>query len=217
MERSAMQPRLMVFDLDGTLYRFEGGVSTFVETGLYAEIRGNAVRFIGKRLDLSAPEAEKEYQRLSPDVSVGLDRDYGIPMMEYFNASWCVDATRYLRRDDALREGLRATGARLALLTAAPRVWADSAIKALGVSDMFETLHYGDGRIRKPDEAAFTCVLEDMRVPAESATMVDDDPKCLEVAARLGMKTLLVSNADRGPTSPALPTIYNAVKAYLDG
>ena len=57
----------------------------------------------------------------------------------------------------------------------------------------------GDVGVRKPDRAIFECLLERMNVGASEVVFVDDLPKNLDSAARLGFNTILFAAAGVSP------------------
>ncbi len=95
-----------------------------------------------------------------------------------------------------LIEEKKATGVRLALLSNAPHVQADSFERVAwtsGFEHVFVSARLG---MVKPDRAIFEHVLEELGAPAEDVTFVDDRAANVDAAAELGINALLFTTVE---------------------
>jgi len=104
---------LVIFDLDGTLYQFNlsGADNAIFKTRFYAKIEQLGVNFISERLSMPISEAQRVrksvFNNFNGDISIGLEREYGIDRMDYFNSVWNLDPVDYVKEDGRLGELLR--------------------------------------------------------------------------------------------------------------
>ena len=192
------ETKLVIFDMDGTLYKFDssGSDGAIYQTKFYDEVRRRGIEFLAQRLSISIEEAtairERIFKEYSGDVSTALEKGYGIPKAEYFGYVWNIDASKYIQGDPELREVLLGVKCKRALLTTAPEIWAHAALKSIGVDGLFDKMWFGDGDIRKPDKRAYLQIVDYFGIAPENIVIVEDEPKFLAPAKALGMTTVLV-------------------------
>jgi putative hydrolase of the HAD superfamily len=214
---------LIIFDMDGTLYRFEssGTDDAISMTKFYREIEENGIEFISKRLSVNKEKAEKIRQEIfrkyQGDISIGLEKKYGLGRNEYFSNVWSVDASKYIEPNKRLRDLLRSISSKKALLTTAPQAWAERALKQLTIDDLFDGLWFGDGDIRKPNRKAYLQVTNSLNTQPEKTVIVEDEPKYLKPAKGLGMTTILVGSEVRPWVDYCIPNIYEVQKIIGGG
>jgi putative hydrolase of the HAD superfamily len=208
----------VVFDLDGTLYHFDGDAArTFTQSTFYADLKQRIVSFFVDALGMDENTARTEIQRIAAayqgEMSVGVEREYGMSRNAYFAATWDCDPGKYITADGRLSDLLAGVAGRGALLTAAPRVWADRVLAYLGVADVFgDWVYTGESDIRKPHTAAFQAVAGDFGVaPARLISIGDQNHSDILPAKALGMKTLLVG-VRKQDADYCAPTIYDAIQ-----
>lgn len=201
--------RLIIFDMDNTLYEFRNNEKDIYKTAFFDEVRRNAIVFIADKLSKNVDEAERIYNDTLPDTSIRLEKDFGIPVSEYFSATWNVDPSRYVDQNPELRALLANLSCKKVLLTAAPRAWAERVIKHLNIYDMFDALYFGDAKIRKPSAESFEKILEEFGVAAKDTLFIDDEPKCILAARRLGIKTALRRDTDEQIGDYTLKKIFD--------
>ena len=191
---------LVIFDMDGTLYRFEGSGTdgAIYKTKFYREIKQKGVNFIAERLSISRKDAERVkediYNKYNGEISIGLEKEYNVDRKEYFAKTWNVDTSRYINPDRELRILLNKILCKKALLTSAPQVWAERALNQLNIDDLFDGLWFGDGDIRKTDKKAYLQVTDSFDIKPERTLIVDDEPKHLNPAKEIGITTVLVGS-----------------------
>lgn len=198
-----MRHGLIIFDLDGTLYRFPGSGSDrgIFRTGFYREVRENAAGFVSEVLGTDRGYAkgiiESISKRYDGDISIGLEKEFGIDRFDYFRGAWDIDAGKYIEPDPDLREALSMIPCRKAVLTSAPLVWAENALERLGIKDAFSGVWSGEYDIRKPDKMAYMQVYGYFGVSPKEVMIVEDEPMFLLPAKELGMTTVLVGGEKR--------------------
>lgn len=190
-----------IFDLDGTLYHFKGG-PTFATSEFYTDIKRNIFAFLENELAVPADRVVETYDRLKRDyrghVSLAVEKEFGVDRARYFAATWNVPPEKYIEPNDDARAVLSALEGRVAVLTEAPRVWAEAALRFLNAYEFVrDTLFTGEPDVRKPSEEAFRQVAAALAVPPESMYSVGDQEESDIVLARsAGMRTILVGEGE---------------------
>ena len=144
-----------VFDMDGTLYQFPEG-ATFSKSPLGVAVRQNTADFLSREFKLSDEAAWNRYdellRRYDGEMSLGLEREFGINRMRFFDETWDIDPENIIVPEPGLREQMERLDIQCALLTAAPRVWAKRAIGYIGIANLFgDNIITGEPDIRKPN------------------------------------------------------------------
>ncbi|MBI5793953.1 HAD family hydrolase [Candidatus Uhrbacteria bacterium] len=205
-----------IFDLDGTLYRYKGG-PTFATSEFYADIKRNIFAFLERELAVPSEQVPETYDHMKREynghVSLAVEKEFGVDRMRYFAATWRVPPEKYIEPNDDARTVLSALAGRCAVLTEAPRVWAEAALRFLNAYEFVEdVLFTGELDVRKPSVEAFRQVGGALGVPFESIYSVGDQEESDIVLARaVGMKTIRVGD---GETSADFSV--NNVRAVLN-
>ncbi len=185
----------VIFDLDNTLYS--------KDTGLFSAIDARINLFIQERLGLSGEQAvllRRRYRDSHHITLCGLIAEHGISPEEYLRFVHAVPVEEMLSPDPAL-DGL------LGSLTCSKHIFTNGSLdharrvtRTLGVQRHFTGIFdiAFTGFIPKPLAAAFTLVLEAAGLDAGGAIYVDDLPRNLEIAGRLGMTTILLDERGNG-------------------
>lgn len=199
-----MKP-LIILDMDGTLYKFDNGNSkTFGSSTFYQRVKENAYSFLSRRLSLSKPEAIRIFEEIRKEfkgeISLGLEKKFGITRYEYFGKSWDLNPGEFLQKKD-LSSLVQSLEGEVAVLTAAPRVWAERVLEYLNIIKYISALFTGEPDLRKPNPQAFKQVCDTFGIPPTNAISVGDQIESDILPAKvIGMKTILVgdnsSNAD---------------------
>jgi putative hydrolase of the HAD superfamily len=106
-----------------------------------------------------------------------------------------------LVREPLLRSTLRRLPGRKFVFSNAPVHYSRAVLKALAISDLFETV-FSIERTRfrpKPDVHGFLRLVRANRLRAGRCIMVEDTLANLRTAKKLGMKTVWVSREKRAP------------------
>lgn len=186
-----------IFDLDGTLYRFKNN-ATFSTSAFYVDIKKNISSFLLSEVGIPENQIEETISTLKQtygeQISIAVEKEFGIDRAQYFLRTWNLDPQHYIDPTEEPRIVLEQLKGNFAILTNAPRIWAEQALRYLNVYDLAkDSLFTGEPDIRKPSPEAFRQVGEFLDVPFEHIYSIGDQiysdilpPKSL------GMKTILV-------------------------
>lgn len=138
------QVQMVVFDMDGTLYKLDGENGEFGGSSLQKTVLVNAARWFAENEGVGESEAEamittwmKNGERLSEVFA----EKYGISRVEYFNRVWDIDPQGLVNGFETAKDLLQQLGdrgVRMTLVTASPRIWQERVLKYLGISELFE-------------------------------------------------------------------------------
>lgn len=191
-----------IFDMDGTLYHFDkcqGQI--FTTSRFYTDLRSNIYAFFMEKRGLSRIDAITEYERIKEaykgEVSLGVESEYGIDRYEFFDNTWNINPEGYIEKDTDLPEMLERLQGRIALLTAAPKIWAVNVLSYLGIEEIFgDSLYTGEPDERKPNPAVFQRIADDFSVsPKKVFSIGDQEYSDIVPAKSIGMKTVLVGSS----------------------
>ncbi len=134
---------VVVWDMDGSLYRHDGEGGTFKGSSLERAVTHSAIRFIMEREGVGEEAATALYEETILD-EVGTSRvlavRYGITRKDYFDVVWDLDPTGIVQDFEipmSVVKQFSAMGKRQMLLTAAPEAWQKRVLSFLGIDDMF--------------------------------------------------------------------------------
>lgn len=217
----SMPQKKFIFDLDGTLYRFKGG-TTFATSNFYTDIKQNIFRFLIRELSIPSDQAQELYDRLKRqykgDISIGVEKEFGIDRARYFAETWNVSPEKYIEPSDSVRALFSALSGRCAILTGAPRVWAEAALRFLNVYEFVEdSLFTGEPDIRKPSVEAFRRVGEFLDVTFDSIYSVGDQEESdILTAKSLGMRAIRVGSSETSADAH-IHTLIDLLTLSIDG
>jgi FMN phosphatase YigB (HAD superfamily) len=188
-----------IFDMDGTLYRFDGrDGSVFTESRFYKDVRAKVYEFFRIRLGLNQEASVLEYERIKTsyqgEVSLGVEKEYGINRYEYFRYTWDFDPGEYIVKDTDLAEKFEVLQGRIALLTAAPRVWAVNVLAYLDLTVAFGiNVFTGEPDLRKPDPRVFSSIALELGAdPRMVFSLGDQEETDILPAREAGMRTVRI-------------------------
>lgn len=195
-------PEKYILDMDGTVYTFRGAENnSFAKSEFYGTIKSNAYRFLAETLGLSENEAIAEFNRIKDtydgEISLGVENEYqekyGIDRYTYFRATWDMDPTEYVETDGDVREAINMLQGRMALLTAAPKIWASRVLEHLKIDDLFTNVYTGEPDVRKPNPEIFRKIATDLNVdPTRVVSVGDQEYSDITPAKSIGMKGIIV-------------------------
>ncbi len=195
--------RLIIFDMDGTLYSFKEG--SFNKSGLRKKILNNAKLYITKNLYKSKEEAKVilEYieKKYGEDISIALEKEFGIDKNNYFNIVWNIPAKGIVAKNSRLRKfllGLK-TKYSCAIVSDAPIIWINNVLKELNIKDIFkDNIYSGEGKIRKKFGNSFQFVASELKFNPKNCIVVGDQEDTDVIQAKKnGMTAVLVSDKKR--------------------
>jgi putative hydrolase of the HAD superfamily len=196
---TSSRPTLFL-DLDETLY--PGG------SGLWAAIGERIHLFLTDRMRLPLEEADRlraQYLERYGTTLQGLVRHHGVDPVDYLEFVHDLPLGSYLQPDAELQRILAGLAFHRVVFTNSHRGHAMAVLRALDIESEVDQivdilaleLH------NKPMPEAYVRALRLVNDPSPQAcVMVDDLPRNLDPARRLGMRTILV-----GPT-PQAPTVH---------
>lgn len=192
-----MPVKLVLFDLDGTLY--DKSNKTFLNTPIYKEIIGKQINFISKKTGIEFDKATELRKKLITDynylLSIGLEKEFNIQRKEYYSNVWNIEPGKYIEKNPELPKTIQLIKIRKAILTNSPLIWANRVLNWLGVSRFFERVYTGDIGARKPQKEAFERAARDFNVNFNEILMIGDELENDILAAKeLGIKTICVGN-----------------------
>jgi len=185
-----MRPRIVLFDLDNTLYP--------PECGLLEHLDDRINEFVSRFLKVPLAEAwavRARYIREYGTTLHGLQAEHGLAPAEYLSAVHdAVPVERFLTRDEELLAALASIEIDKVIFTNAPREYARRVIECLGLDAHFRMVIDLEfhGYTGKPFREAYERVIDHLQVRAEECVLVEDTLRNLVVAKELGMTTVLV-------------------------
>ena len=183
--------KLIVFDIDGTLYR-----SDEYERDLHKEI----VKLLAEKLGCNPDEAKAKLRALRKDVmsiSWCLIK-LGINLKEFYEElAKRVNPSNYIKEAKdvkALLRKLKEAGFKLAVHTNSGKALALKVLEALGIEpSMFDIMVTSDDAEPKPSRDGYLKILEIAGMAAEEVVYVGDRYDVdLKTAKDLGIKTVMV-------------------------
>jgi putative hydrolase of the HAD superfamily len=177
-----------VFDLDDTLYPRS--------VDLHGQMRERVVTFIADhmKIDRAAADAvHRDYYERFGSTLQGMVQLQGVSPNAFLDFVHQIDLSVLVHNEDLIG-ALRALPGRRIIFTNAPRGHASSALRAMGMADLFDAIASIEDSnfIGKPNLSAFSGFFEAHEVNPEQAAMFEDRPGNLLVPHELGMKTVLV-------------------------
>jgi putative hydrolase of the HAD superfamily len=177
-----------VFDLDDTLYPRS--------IDLHGQMRSRVVSFIADHMKIDRAAAEAVhfdyYERFGSTLQ-GMVQLHGVSPHAFLDFVHDIDLSVLVHNDDLI-DALKALPGRRIIFTNAPRGHATSALKAMGMADLFEAIASIEDSefIGKPNLSAFSDFFEAHGVDPKTAAMFEDRPGNLLVPHQLGMRTVFV-------------------------
>jgi putative hydrolase of the HAD superfamily len=183
----------LIFDLDNTLYPPSRGVVERVDALIN--------RFMVERLGMSLEEAaalRARYRDAHGTTLNGLMLHHEIEPGDYLEAVHAIAVEELLEPDLALDAMLTTLPHRKVIFTNGSTAHAERVLACLNVrghfSDVFSLEHVA--YVPKPERAAFETVLARLGAVAAECLLVDDRIDNLATARALGMRTILVGDAE---------------------
>lgn len=205
-----------IFDMDGTLYQFPDG-TTFSNSPLGNAVKKNVTTFIAKEFNLPDDEALQKYielqKRYDGEMSLGLEQEFGIDRMRFFEETWSIDPENIIIPESNLNDELNQLDISCALLTSAPRVWATRVLGYIGVADMFDDrIFTGEPDIRKPNPEIFRIIARNLGLCASQIVSIgDQEYSDITPAKEVGMQTVLIGEGVQSNADFIVPDVKSAL------
>lgn len=211
--------KAVIFDMDGTLYSFDdSNESQFTSSRFGQKIRANCVRFFEERLGLSPKKAEIVYEdlktRYNGEVSLAVEKEFGIDRGEYFAFTWNLEATEFVKSTGNIPTLLSELTIQSGVLTAAPRVWAERVLQFLQIRDLIgDALFTGDPDLRKPNPEAFMQLANFWGLnPEQIISIGDQEQSDILPAKAVGMKTVRIAKQAESAADFIAPNVVTAIQ-----
>lgn len=184
-----------VFDLDNTLYP--------PEIRLFDQIEARMTSYVMRELGVERDHANTlraDYWRNHGTTLAGLMLEHALDPEPYLADVHDIDLSM-VAAAPALRAALACLPGRCIVYTNGSREHARRVTAALGLEGAFDRLYgFEDaGHLPKPRAEAFAAVFGLDGLDAARAAMFEDDPRNLAVPHALGMRTVLVGDAETAP------------------
>lgn len=192
--------KTIIFDLDGTIYKFEGG--HLKSSGLYKVIIKNTLIYISQQLRENRQEAQKILssimQKYGNSLSIGLEKEFQFDRYDYFNFAWDINVKKFVQFNPDLKplfSDLK-NDYNLVLVSDAPLTWINNVLKYLEVQDSFKkNIFSGEGDVRKEIGNAFKEITKKLKLkPNDCVSIGDQENTDIIPAKEMGMKTIYISN-----------------------
>jgi pyrimidine 5'-nucleotidase len=188
--------RTLFLDLDDTLYSQDSGV--------WDAISSRILGFMIERLSFSEARAQavrNEFVERYGTTLKGLMLHHAVDPHEYMLFVHDVPIRRMIHRDGQLSGMLKALPQAKWVLTNADRAHAGRVLEALGIDSLLDgVIDFFDlSPHSKPETEAYLRAMELARAPsAAQCVLVDDQPRNLASAQRLGMTVVQVGETEEG-------------------
>lgn len=191
--------KIIIFDLDGTLYEFKKG--SFKQSLIYKKVLENTEEYIRNKLNITKKEAKlilkeiiKEY---GESISIGLEKKHKLDRYEYFNNVWNIPAKKYIKSNPFLRNKLLKIKNHFdfVLVSDAPKIWIKHVLERLEIDDIFKNrIFSGEGNARKEFGNVFDKIVKILRINPHCCIIFGDQEKTdIIPAKKIGMRTVLVN------------------------
>jgi FMN phosphatase YigB (HAD superfamily) len=141
---------VIIFDMDGTLYRLDGDNNGFANSSLEAAVLTNSIKFVISQESCSVAKA-KQLIALGRKDKIGISnflaQRYGISRKQYFDIAWNINPKTIIKDFSASAQvvkQLKQSGYYLILLTSAPQIWQTNVIQFIGLSECFQRAYSGE-------------------------------------------------------------------------
>ena len=200
-----------VFDLDNTLYP--------PTARLFDQIEALMVGYLTRELGVDAAEAQRLrrlWWRDHGTTLAGLMIHHRIDPEPFLDEVHRIDFSA-LAPDPALRAAIAALPGRRIVYTNGAAPYARAALAALGLEGLFGDVYGVEHAFYtpKPEAAAFQRVFAIAGFDPRRAAMFEDDPRNLAAPARLGLATVLVSEAPPAPRPPHVHHVTDDLAGFL--
>ncbi len=198
-----VRKKLIIFDMDGTLYNFVEG--SFKNSGLQKKVLANALKYVMKKLHKTKAEAVKILEEINKqygeDISIALEKNFGFDRYQYFKEVWNIPAEKYIKPNSGLRKLLLKLRSNygLVVVSDAPMIWISRVLQELKINDIFKNrIFSGEADLRKGFGNYFQEIIKAYNIkPANCVVIGDQEETDIIPAKKLGIKTIFVNNKKR--------------------
>ncbi|MEO0095371.1 MAG: HAD family hydrolase [candidate division WOR-3 bacterium] len=170
--------KVIIFDLDGTLYTSNEVYQKFAEAAYYtyAKLKKSTIEQAKEILERRREEMRKERGYAVPYTLALLS--FGIPIEEWHKENIkFFNAGDFLKKDERLANILSKLKEKykLAVFTNNNRIQTERILKALGIEKLFDYIFtYESFELIKPNPEVFKKIIKELKVKPEECLMVGD-------------------------------------------
>ncbi len=197
MIEAEQRRKVVIFDMDGTLYQLNGTNNGYTGSKMEATVLANCQKFIIAN-EQCPPKTAQMIMEQGLQEQIGLSnflaQRYNIIRQQYFDVVWNINPEGIIFNYQASPETITKiaqTGKKLILLTSGPKVWQKQVIEFLGIGQYFESVYTGEDFGQK---AEIFSMLAQRYQPNKILSVGDQENTDILPAAALGLKTLLVKS-----------------------
>jgi len=195
--RKATARKFWIFDLDNTLHN--------ATPHIFPHLNRSMTQYVQQHLGLNevaADELRMRYWRRYGATLTGLMQHHSTdPEHFLWHTHQFPELHKMVLREPRLRHVLKKLPGRKLVFSNAPQQYAHAVLKLLRVDDLFDdvfTIEHARYR-PKPEMAGFLRLLRKHRLNPARCVMVEDSAENLQMAKRLGMRTVWVDATMRSP------------------
>jgi phosphoglycolate phosphatase len=182
-------PRLLVFDLDGTLVDSSRDLTAATNAALRQVAPGSAQLPLAAVISFVGEGARVLVERSLRHAGLPLSADDVLPVFLDCYAARLLDTTRLYPGIDEALVGLRSRT--LAVLTNKPGEFSRTILEGLGVAGRFaRILGAGDVVARKPDPAGLRQLMAELAARPEETAMIGDSATDVATARAAGVQAV---------------------------
>lgn len=218
--------KLIIFDLDGTLYKMKGG--SFANSKLREKVLRNAVKYIKIKLKISKHEAEIILEEIvseyGENISIALEKKYKLNRYEYFDYVWNINPSPYIKKSKDVEGSLIRLNKdyEFLLMSDSPKIWISNVLKVLGIESFFKgKILSGEGNKRKIFGNRYDDILSKYNIiPSNVIVVGDQENTDIAPAKKIGLNTIFINQSKKSKFAdanirsisnlePAISYLYN--------
>lgn len=192
-----MKIKIILFDLDGTLYPLKNG--SFLNSSIYKEMKTRTIDFLSSKISMNREEAKLTFEKILKNynyqLSLGFEKEFNIPREEYFSYSWNIDPSKHIPNDGSTREVFSnlKDDFKLVIVSDAPLIWIEHVIEYFEIKEFISRIFSGESNIRKVFGNRFSLLINKLDILPENVMMVgDSENEDIVPAKKIGMKTVYI-------------------------
>lgn len=190
--------KILIFDMDGTLYQLDGKNNGYEGSSLERKVKENATKFISETENINAELAKGIFNQglLNPiGLSVFFSQRYQITRSDYFNIVWNINPEDILKNFETPVNTIKEMNGKnkFILLTAAPKIWQEKVVNYLELQNIFDPVYTGEDFTSKGQ--IFELISKRFS-PADVISVGDQEKTDIIPAQEFGIKGLLVKSPD---------------------